>query len=141
MKIAQKYKQKKKEKLINLPITFKNNKLKSSQEIYQIINRIYQKERFEKVKLIKKSLLLFSDLIILLVISIIFIMNCQNKNSTITLKVSHNRYQKIFNIGIKPNEVWIDSIKLPNVSNSYNLNETNMVKLIWTENISNCQSM
>ena len=103
MKITPKYKKKEKEKLINFPITFKNNNLKSSQEIYQIINRIYQKERIEKVKLIKKTLLLFSDLIIILVISTNFIMNCENKNSTITLKISHNGEQKIFNRGTKPN--------------------------------------
>ena len=158
MKIASKFKKNKKEELNNSKLKSEIKNFKFIEEIYKIIrqtikkainkistNKIYQKESIEKIKLIKKDLLYF-DLIIFLLISTIFRVICQNsiiyKNSIITLKVSHNGYQKIFNTGTRPSEVLIDNKNQTLVwNNSYNLNKTNIVKLIWTNNISYCQSM
>ena len=80
---------------------------------------------------------MFCDLIILL----LTIFNTKCKNSTITLKVSQSGEQKLFHLGTKPNEVLIDNITQQNIQNSYNLTPSNIVKLIWTNDITNCVSM
>ena len=80
-----------------------------------------------------------------MLISNIYKLNCQNiialKDSIITLKVSRNGLQKIFNYGTKPDEIWKDDTKLQTISNTYNLNPSNIVKLKWTNDITECQSM
>ena len=150
IKTISKNRKKKKEELIKSRLTFKKNNFKF-EETNQIItktiikiinqiseNKIYKKEKIEKVIFIRKCLL-FCDLIILLLISTIFKTNC--KNSTITLKVSQNGAQKLCYSGTQPNEIWIDDIMQQYKQNSYNLTPSNIVKLIWTNDITNCHSM
>ena len=100
-------------------------------------NEIFQKGIIYKIKFNKKELL-FNYLIILLLILIIFLAKCQD--SIITLKVSETGLQKIFNSGTKPDEVLIDNIS-QNITNSYQLEPTNIVKLIWTNEIIDCKYM
>ena len=61
--------------------------------------------------------LLICDIIILLLISTIFIINCEN--STVTLRVSQSGQQKIFNSGTNPNQVFLDDNIQQKVNNSY----------------------
>ena len=133
MKIASKNKKEKKEELINSRITLKNTDFKFIEEINEIIrmtikkvmnkifkNELYQNERIKKVIIFKKELL-FYNLIIILLASTIFIANFQNsiiyRYSFITLKVSQNGEQKIFNSGTSPNQVLIDDIQQDNKDN------------------------
>ena len=86
------------------------------------------------------------DFIILLLIASIFNLSCQNsliyQDSYITLKVSGFGYQKIFSnsIGL-PNKVWIETNEFDDVQNIYNLDPANIIKLIWTNDITPCQNM
>ena len=57
------------------------------------------------------------------------------------MKVCQNGIQKIFNNGTRPNEIWIDNEIQPFINNSYSLNNTNIVKLIWQNEITNCFKM
>ena len=158
MKVEPKNKKKKKEQIINSRLVLKIKNFEYIREIYIILNKkiknvinkiykdkIYQKERLKKFKFIKKDLL-FYDLIILFLFSIDFLNVCQNlliyKYSIITLKVSQNGNQKIFFYGTKPTEIYIDDINQSIVNNnSYLLNSTNIVKLIWNNEINICNSM
>ena len=61
-----------------------------------------------------------------------------NGDSIITLKVSQNGDQKIFNGIEKPTEILIDNSSQPIIENYiYSLNKTNIVTLIWTNLINN----
>ena len=119
----------------------RNANLKSTSK--NISLKIKEKINVKKFKNIRNDSI-FNNLTILLLISIIFELNCLKsiiyKYSLLTLKVSQNGLQKIFNDGTIPNEIWIDNIQ-HNLSNSYDLNQINIVKLIWLDNISNCKGM
>ena len=88
---------------------------------------------------------LFNLLILSILVQNIISICCQNtiisKDSFITLKVCQNGIQKIFNNGTRPNEIWIDNEIKPFINNSYSLNNTNIVKLIWQNEITNCFKM
>jgi len=86
------------------------------------------------------------NLIILFLILSVFQFNCRKfflyKDSVISLKVSKNGEQKIFNSGTRPDEIWIDNSKITNTtSNIYNLNTTNIVQLKWINEISDCKGL
>ena len=118
--------------------------------IIKSINRfskaeIHKRERIHKIIYYNKELL-FCDFIILLLTSIAFRINCHYssiyKYSLITLKVSKNGQQKIFNTNIFPNEIFIDNISQPQPLNKdYSLNPDNIIKLIWTKEINYCKEM
>ena len=81
-------------------------------------------------------------ILLILLFSFFLQINCQiiNKDSIVTLKVSNSGEQKIFNSGTKPNEIWIDNIQ-QSINNSYYLEPTNIVKMIWTNDITDCYYM
>ena len=86
------------------------------------------------------------NLIILFLILSVFQFNCRKfflyKDSVISLKVSKNGEQKIFNSGTRPDEIWIDNSKITNTaSNIYNLSTTNIVQLKWINEISDCKGL
>ena len=94
----------------------------------------------------KNNKSVFCKLLIFLFIYSILIKICSNlilyKDSSITLKVSQSGEQKIFNGGTTPDEIWIDGIKTEDsVTSSFNLNPSNIVKLIWTKEITTCDNM
>ena len=100
-----------------------------------------QKKRKEKIRFINKQILFYYLLIISLITTINFKHSIIYKDSIVTLRVYNGQQQKIFNSGTKPNEVWIDNIKQQNVSDSYQLDPTNIVKLKWTNEINDCYFM
>ena len=104
-----------------------------------------QKESKE-ISLFIKQNFLFNNIIILFLVQTIFKVNSlisfSSKKSIVTLRVNESGIQKIFNDGTKPDEIQIDEIIHQNpIKNFYNLNSTNIVKLIWTNNIIDCFSM
>ena len=111
-------------------------------------NEIFKLKLIEKTKFNKKELLFF-EFITLLLISIIFRINCQYsliyKDSIITLKVSKIGQQKIFNNDEIPDKIYKDEHEIPqNLSSPIiiDLNPSNIVKLIWTtKEIFQCCSM
>ena len=129
-----------------------NLKKKHEKNIYYKTNQIsLNKETRIKIKLNKIRLLLYYSFIFLITLispkSNLLIKNL-SKYSYVTLKVSTNGLTRIFYNETcqdysftKPNEVWIDNIKQPNVTNSYQLIPTNIVKLKWTNKINNCSFM
>ena len=123
-----------KNKISIINIIYKN--VKSNNKKNQLKNR-------EKILLIKREFI-FYNLIILFFVQNIIKIYCQNtiisKDSIITLRVSQNGIQKIFNNGTKPDEIWIDD-EQQSINKSYNLITTNIIKLIWTHNITNCYQM
>ena len=155
MKVESKNNTKKIEGLfINQSIIFKNKNFEFFEEIYKTViliiikalnkitpNEVCQKKRKEKIRFINKQILFYYLLIISLITTINFKHSIIYKDSIVTLRVYNGQQQKIFNSGTKPNEVWIDNIKQQNVSNSYQLDPTNIVKLIWTNKINNCSFM
>ena len=101
-------------------------------------NEIFKLKLIEKTKFNKKELLFF-EFITLLLISIIFRINCQYsliyKDSIITLKVSKIGQQKIFNNDEIPDKIYKDEHEIPqNLSSPIviDLNPYNIIKLIWT---------
>ena len=110
-------------------------------------NNIIKKCNIKIIRFNKRKCL-FYNLFLTSFITLFFKLNFENiiisNNSFITLKVSQIGTQKIFGDGYsftKPNEIWIDDIKQNNVINSHNLNPTNIVKLVWTNTITNCTCM
>ena len=94
----------------------------------------------------KNNKSVFCKLLIFLFIYSILITICSNliiyKDSYITLKVSQPGTHKIFDSGTNPDEIWIDGIKKEDsVTSSFNLNPSNIVKLIWTNEITTCDNM
>ena len=94
----------------------------------------------------KNNKSVFCKLLIFLFIYSILITICSNliiyKDSYITLKVSQPGTHKIFHSGTNPDEIWIDGIKTEDsVTSSFNLNPSNIVKLIWTKEITTCDNM
>ena len=123
--------------------------IKSRTNKKSFINSIYKANINIKIKRKKKSLIvkeefIFFKLIIVLLISNIFKFNCLNKitlkDSIITLKVSQNGEQKIFNRGTTPFEMLIDWTPQP-FSQNYNLNPTNTITLKWRSIINDCSKM
>ena len=155
MKVESKNNTKKIEGLfINQSIIFKNKNFEFFEEIYKTViliiikalnkitpNEVCQKKRKEKIRFINKQILFYYLLIISLITTINFKHSIIYKDSIVTLRVYNGQQQKIFNSGTKPNEVWIDNIKQQNVSNSYQLEPTNIVKLKWTNEINDCHFM
>ena len=152
MKKQSKNRRKKKEELINSILTLNIDNLKLNEEVFHIlirtiekvINKFSIKEIYQK-KSSKNKFILYWYLIILIIISTIFKVISQNSiingNSIITLKVSQNGNQKIFNRGTYPDEVWINDYKMTSVTNYYSLNTDDNVTLIWTNEINNCNGM
>ena len=111
-------------------------------------NEIFKLKLIEKTKFNKKELLFF-EFITLLLISIIFRINCQYsliyKDSIITLKFSKTGQQKIFNNGEIPDKIYKDEHEIPqNLSSPIiiDLYPYNIVKLIWkTKEIHQCYRM
>ena len=118
MEIESKNKKKKKEELIKSCLILKKQIFELIEKIYIIIRITikrylnknskkdkYQEEKIRKIEFVKKDLL-FCDTLILLLISASFSGVCPNLiihgNSIITLKVSQNGEQKIFNGREKP---------------------------------------
>lgn len=141
------------DKLINSSLTFKKANFNFISLIHKIIikanlkvpNKRIKDKNKENIKSFYKKLY-FYDLITFLFISTIFNLSYQNSEiygySYITLKVSRTGQQNIFNNGIyftKPNEVWIDTDKMEPLDYNYNLNPTNIIKLIWTDEITSCK--
>ena len=155
MKVESKNNTKKIEGLfINQSIIFKNKNFEFFEEIYKTViliiikalnkitpNEVCQKKGKEKIRFINKQILFYYLLIISLITTINFKHSIIYKDSIVTLRVYNGQQQKIFNSGTKPNEVWIDNIKQQNVSNSYQLEPTNIVKLKWTNEINDCYFM
>ena len=158
MEIESKNKKKKKEELIKSCLILKKQIFELIEKIYIIIRLTiksylnknskkdkYQEEKIRKIEFVKKDLL-FCDTLILLMISASFFgvsLNLIiNGDSIITLKVSQNGDQKIFNGIEKPAEILIDNSSQPIIENYiYSLNKTNIVTLIWTDLIKNCISI
>ena len=143
------------DKLINSSLTFKKANFNFISLIHKIIikanlkvpNKRIKDKNKENIKSFYKKLY-FYDLITFLFISTIFNLSYQNSEiygySYITLKVSRTGQQNIFNNGhyfTKPNEVWIDTDKMEPFYYNYNLNPTNIIKLIWTDEITSCKYM
>ena len=104
-----------------------------------------QKESKERSLFIKGNFL-FNNIIILFLVQTLFKVNSLisfiSKNSIVTLRVNESGMQRIFNDGTQPDEIQIDNISQSKpISNSYDLNPSNIVKLIWTNNILHCFSM
>ena len=90
----------------------------------------------------------FYYLLILLLITTIINLSYQNSRlyeySFITLKVSGGENQKIFSSRTgftKPNKMCIDSNEQVPAEDTSNLYETNIIKLIWTDDIEDCINM
>jgi len=104
-----------------------------------------QKESKEISLFIKRNFL-FNNIIILFLVQTLFKVNSLisfiSKDSIVTLRVNKSGMQRIFNDGTQPDEIQIDNIIHQNpIKNFYDLNSTNIVKLIWTNNILHCFSM
>ena len=158
MKMESKNKKKKKEELIKSCLILKKQIFELIEKIYIIIRITikrylnkkskkdkYQEDKIRKIEFVKKDLL-FCDTLILLMISASFFgvsLNLIiNGDSIITLKVSQNGDQKIFNGIEKPTEILIDNSSQPIIENYiYSLNKTNIVTLIWTDLINNCRGL
>ena len=117
-------------KLMDKNNSYKKRNLKESKEISLFIKRNF----------------LFNNIIILFLVQTIFKVNSLisfiSKYSIVTLRVNKSGIQKIFNNGTQPDEIKIDEIIHQNpISNSYDLNPSKIVKLIWTNNILHCFSM
>ena len=121
--------------------------------LIHIINNMNQKDKKKHLvdkgrnSFTKKNIIMYC-LIILLLTQMIFLTNCQNiiisNDSIITLKVSQNGKQKIFNGGTEPDEIWIDKEQKKYLikKNIYDLNTINIVTLKWiSTNIVNCSFM
>jgi len=147
----------KKGELIKSSFELKRENLKFLSEIYKIetktslkisnkisTNGFNNEENKETIKLTKRKSVLYY-LIILLLKTIFFKLTHQNsimyKDSIITLKVSQSGMQNIFNGGTRPDEILIDSERKESIANGYSLNPTNIVKLIWTNDITDCNNM
>ena len=104
-------------------------------------NQIENKKDFKSIQKNSK----YYTIIILLIISNLPKLKSQNKNtlneSIVTLKISGNGQQKIFNRGTNPNKISIDVSERQFAGNTYNLNPTNIVKLKWTDDITDCEKM
>ena len=158
MEMESKNKKKKKEELIESCLVLKKQIFEFIEKIYIIIRLtikrylnknskkdIYHEDKIRKIEFVKKDFL-FCGLLILLLISASFSGVYPNliihENSTITLKVSQNGSHKIFNARGKPSKILIDNINQPIIANYIeSLNKTNIVTLIWTNLINNCQSL
>ena len=107
-------------------------------------NKKNQIKNDENIIFIVREFLFYIFILSILVQNIISIC-CQNtiisKDSIITLKVCQNGIQRIFNNGTIPNVILIDDERQQFISNSYSLNNTNIVKLIWQNEITNCFKM
>ena len=150
----------KKSKLTNSDLSIKNKNCKFFSCIHKIVIKTYLIVP-KKISIIKRNKdtnkeniksfyreLDFYDLIILLLITSIFNLSYQNSliftDSYITLKVSGGDSQKIFGDGTdftKPDEVWIDINNIPVVNSLNNLSPTNIIKLVWKNDITECQFM
>ena len=151
---------KKKDDFINSNLSFQNINLKFINQQKDKINKVSvvnkkskninlfyvnkQKYNQKNLRFIKREFAI-SKIIRLLLIQIFFELYSGNiilsNDSIVTLKVSGNGEQKIFNSGTNPNEIWIDNTKQNNIINTYNLNPTNIIKLKWTNDITNCNKM
>ena len=116
------------------------NKASITNKNIKNINSINKKNQKRKrnIKYVKSEFIFYKIIIMLLIINI-FKLNFQRiivaKDSIITLKVSGNGEQKILNSGTSPDEIWIDNMSQKNVIKTYNLNHTNIIKLIWINGI------
>ena len=142
-------------KLLKSSFTFKKANFNFISQMSKIVikanlkvpNKRIKDTNKESIKSFYKKLN-FYDLIIFLLISTIFNLSYQISviygYSYITLKVSITGEQNIlnrYNYFTKPNEVWIDTDKMENVLYRYNINTTNNIKLIWTNEITACKYM
>ena len=117
----------------------KTHKKSNVNSLYKTILNFKMKNKEKSFFIMKKFIYYY--LIFLLLISTVLQMNCLKniilKDSIITLKVSQNGTQKIFNRGTIPDEILIDriskSIKNSDDLNPENndLNPENNVSLIW----------
>ena len=150
----------KKSKLTNSDLSIRNKNYKLFSCIHKIVIKTYLIVP-KKISIIKRNKdtnkeniksfyreLDFYDLIILLLITSIFNLSYQNSliftDSYITLKVSGGDSQKIFGDGTdftKPDEVWIDINNISVVNSLNNLSPTNIIKLVWKTDITECQFM
>ena len=140
----------------NSSFTFKNQNFNFIAQIHKIIiktnlkvpNKIFiikrnKETNKENIKMFYRKFNCY-DLIILLLIASIFSLSYQNSLSYITLKVSRAGKQKIFcnsSSFTRPNEVWKDNYMINLLDNHYYLNSTNIIKFIWTNDITGCKYM
>ena len=112
--------------------------------------KVYIKNKGKTRFLIKKERL-FYHLIIFILISIFIKSKCKRiielKESIVTLRVSVEEESKVFYDSIcnkkpftKPSKVYIDEIE-KSVKSKYILNPDNIVKLVWENDITECQCM
>jgi len=117
------------------------NKINKNSKSINKSNKIENKKDFKSIQKNSK----YYTILILLIISNFPKLKCQNiitlNESIVTLKVSGNGQQKIFNRGTNPNKISIDGSERQFAGNTYNLNPTNIVKLKWTDTITDCQYM
>ena len=137
-----------KEKIqINDKILIKKEKQNNNIKFLQIVNKFNETEN-KKIYVRQENKSKFCNFIIIFIISIISYFNCNqiltSQDSNVTLKFtgsgSHNVFYKEHNF-TWPNEVYINNNKKDYVNYTYDLNEGDIVKLVWTTDIINCQYM
>ena len=114
----------------------KNNKLRifNIMKEKKIISGLYSIERRLKLKFF----------ILFLLISKFQSQKIMKLNdSTVKIKISGSGNLFILNNQFtpKPNKVYIDNDSQKDISYSYNLNENNVVKLVWNQPLTSCKSM
>ena len=128
--------------------TFYNNKIISNFLFKK--TKVYIKNKGKTRFLITRERL-FYHLIIFILISIFIKSKCKRiielKESIVTLRVSVEEESKVFYDSIcnnnpftKPSKVYIDEIE-KSVKSKYILNPDNIVKLVWENDITECQCM
>ena len=64
-------------------------------------------------------------------------------DSTVLIKISGNGEKLVFfdELATRPYKVYIDNVEKSGINYKYNLNENNVVKLVWNRPITNCKRM
>ena len=137
---------------INTRLISQNRRFKSIKDEKDEINRttiinktFNQNNQNNKNNIRYIKIFTMYKIISLLLISNLFKLHCQieiiSNDSIVTLKVSGNGKQKIFNSGTEPNEIFMDNEKLSSLK-YINSSKTNNITLKWTNiNIIDCNAM
>ena len=102
-------------------------------------NKRKLKTKILKIQRRRNTSFLFIFIIIGLFPSLHYKLN--SKDSYITLRILDQREKKVFNENIgdrRPDKVYIDEINQITVTNTYILNSENIIKLVWTKQLTNC---
>ena len=106
-------------------------------------NKYKEKNKIKIIILKQKTKVYHLILFVFIIIRFIPILNfhiLNSQDSYITLKFSGEGEKKVYNEKIKPDEVYIDEENKA-VTNKYYLNSENIVKLVWKNPVTSCESM